>query len=175
MTMVLVIIAFVLLAVYLTVTARRYGLPGMVSDTYYQLGERWGWVFTVVMVTVAWLMTVAMLDMGKGVQCLAFLGCGGLMFVGAAPNYLSQDEYPVHKGGAIVAAIGCVGWCLTVCWWPTVAIGSLYALYMVAKSLYKSLDNVWWISSLGIRWHPWYWAEVACFADVFATYFAGHP
>ncbi len=172
------IIALFLLASYLTATRLRLGKADMISDTFYQLEAKrkgLGFLFSLTMTATALLMLPAMLGMGKGVQCFAFLGCGGLMFVGAAPNYLSQDEYPIHKGGAIVAAIGCVGWCLTVCWWPTVAIGSLYALYMVAKSLYKSLDNVWWISSLGIRWHPWYWAEVACFADVFATYFAAHP
>lgn len=40
--MTLAIIAFALLAVYLTVTARQFGLPEMVSDTYYQLGRRCG-------------------------------------------------------------------------------------------------------------------------------------
>ena len=79
--MVLALIAFLTLAAYLVVTARKFGLPEMVSDTYYQLGRRWGWLFTAVMVTVAWLMMVAILDTGKGVQCLAFLGCTGLMFV----------------------------------------------------------------------------------------------
>jgi hypothetical protein len=33
--MTLAMIAFTLLATYLMVTARRYGLPEMVSDTYY--------------------------------------------------------------------------------------------------------------------------------------------
>lgn len=169
--MILAIIAFVTLAAYLLVTARKYGLPEMVSDTYYQLGKRWGWLFTVVMVSVAWLMMVAILDTGKGAQCLAFLGCGGLMFVGVAPNYCDRDTYPVHKGGAMIAALGCVGWCMSVCWWPTFAVVTLYALYLGVMWLYGLLDSLWCMSRRKDYFHPWYWAEVAGFADVFVTYF----
>lgn len=117
------LISFLLLGGFLLLSAMRFGVPAMVSDVYYQLQDctgsevigdkrkrNYGWVFTAVMVTCAVLMMVCMLDTGKGVQFLAFIGCGGLMFVGAAPNYLDADAYPIHKGGAIVAAAGCVGW-----------------------------------------------------------------
>lgn len=169
-TMILAIIAFALLAVYLTVTARKFGLPEMVSDTYYQLGKRWGLVFTAVMVTVAWLMMVAILDTGKGVQCLAFLGCGGLMFVGVAPNYCDRDTYPVHKGGAMIAALGCVGWCMSVSWWPTLLLASMLAAYVTVCEAYRILDAVWYMSRGKTYFHPLYWAELAGFADVFLTY-----
>ena len=169
--MTLALISFCVLAAYLAGTAWRYGLPEMVSDTYYQLGKRWGWAFSVVMVTVAWLMMVAILDTGKGAQPLAFIGCAGLVFVGVAPNYCDKDTYPVHKGGAMVAAIGCVGWCVSVCWWPTVLIASLYAAYIAAAECYKILDAVWYMSRGKRYFHPLYWAEVAGFADVWVTYF----
>lgn len=164
------IIAFLVLTAYLAGTAWRYGLPEMVSDTYYQLGKRWGWLFSVVMVTVAWLMMVAMLDTGKGAQPLAFMGCAGLMFVGVAPNYCDKDTYPVHKGGAMVAAIGCVGWCVSVCWWPTVLMATMYAAYIAAAEAYKILDAVWYMSRGKAYFHKLYWAEVAGFVDVFVTY-----
>lgn len=169
-TMILAIIAFAVLAVYLTVTARKFGLPEMVSDTYYQLGRRWGWVFTAVMVTVAWLMMVAILDTGRGVQCLAFLGCGGLMFVGVAPNYCDRDTYPVHKGGAMIAALGCVGWCMSVSWWPTLLLASMLAAYVTVCEAYRIFDAVWYMSRGKTYFHPLYWAEVAGFVDVFLTY-----
>lgn len=120
---ILSVISFLLLGGFLLLAAMRFGVPAMVSDVYYQLQDctgsevigdkrkrNYGWVFTAVMVTCAILMMVCMLDTDKGVQFLAFIGCGGLMFVGAAPNYLDADAYPIHKGGAIVAAAGCVGW-----------------------------------------------------------------
>lgn len=159
---ILTLMAGALLFGYLFGMARKHGIPNMVSDTYYQLGKR-GWLFSVVLVAVAIMMMIALLDTGKGVQCLAFMGCGGLAFVGMAPNYLSQDEYPIHKGGAIVAALGCVGWCLTVNVWPTIVLGSLYALYLVATDISE-------LAGCERQHHPWYWAEVACFGGVFVSY-----
>ena len=168
---ILSVISFLLLGGFLLLAAMRFGVPAMVSDVYYQLQDctdsevigdkrkrNYGWVFTAVMVTCAVLMMVCMLDTGKGVQFLAFIGCGGLMFVGAAPNYLDADAYPIHKGGALIAAAGCVGWCLSVCWVPTVILAFIYLL------LINNADDD------GECKPVWYMAEVAGFLDVYITY-----
>lgn len=168
---ILSVILFLLLGGFLLLAAMRFGVPSMVSDVYYQLqnctgseviGDKarhnYGWVFTAVMVTCAILMMVCILDTGKGIQCLAFLGCGGLIFVGAAPNYLDSDAYPIHKGGAIVAAAGCVGWCLSACWVPTAILAFIYLL------LINNADDD------GECKPVLYMAEVAGFLDVFLTY-----
>lgn len=168
---ILALLSFLLLFGYLGIMAHKHGIPDMVSDTYYQLGKH-GWIFSLVLSASAILIMVPILDSGLGLQPAAFIGTAGLTFVALAPNYLSQDEYTVHKSAAIIAAADCLLWCLSVNAWPTLAIGSLYALYLIAIDIYKSAENVWWLSSLGVRWHPWYWAEVACFADVFATWWA---
>lgn len=173
------LISFLLLGGFLLLSAMRFGVPDMVSDTYYQLQgttgsevlggkvkRNFGWVFSVVMVLVAFMMMVAILDLGKGLQCLAFIGCGGLAFVGCAPNYLG-DESRVHKIAALVAAAGCVGWCLSVCWWVTAIIAILYILYVAyAFHLYEELaiSKRHWLAK------PWYWLEVSAFLDVFVTY-----
>lgn len=164
------IISFLLLAGFLLLAAMRFGIPDMVSDVYYQLqnctgseviGDKrkrnYGWVFTLVMFASALLMLVSILDSGKGIQFLAFLGCTGLMFVGAAPNYIDKDTLPVHKCGAIVAAIGCVGWCSSVNLAPTIllAIAVLIIYFAPAKKP----------NSVG-----YYWAEIAAFLDVYLTY-----
>ena len=168
---ILSVISFLLLGGFLLLAAMRFGVPAMVSDVYYQLqnctgseviGDKnkrnYGWVFTAVMVTCAILMMVCMLDSGKGIQCLAFIGCGGLMFVGAAPNYLDADASPIHKGGALVAAAGCVGWCLSACWVPTAVITLIYLLLVSCSD-----DDE--------RHNPaLYMAEVAGFLDVYITY-----
>lgn len=168
---ILSVISFLLLGGFMLLSAMRFGVPAMISDVYYQLqnctgseviGDKnkrnYGWVFTAVMVTCAILMLIPMLDSGKGIQFLAFLGCAGLMFVGAAPNYLDADAYPIHKGGALVAAAGCVGWCLSVCWIPTAVIALIYLLLVS----YSEDDE---------RYKPTlYMAEVAGFLDVFVTY-----
>lgn len=164
------LISFLLLGGFLLLSAMRFGVPAMVSDVYYQLQDctgsevigdkrkrNYGWVFTVVMVTCAVLMMVCMLDTGKGVQFLAFIGCGGLMFVGAAPNYLDSDEHIIHKAAAITAAVGCVGWCSSVHLAPTLllAVATLFIYFPTAKKPTPT---------------GYYWAEVAGFLDVYITY-----
>lgn len=174
---ILSLISFLLLGGFLLLLAMRFGVPDMVSDTYYQLQgttgsevlggktkRNFGWVFSVVMVLVAFMMMVAILDLGRGVQCLAFIGCGGLAFVGCAPNYLG-DESRVHKIAALVAAAGCVGWCLSVCWWTTLIVSCLYAFAMI-----KVYDRNIFIGFKVVSYHPWYWLEVSAFLDVFVTY-----
>ena len=164
------LISFLLLGGFLLLSAMRFGVPDMVSDIYYQLQgttgsevlggkvkRNFGWMFSVVMVLVAFLMMVAILDLDKGLQCLAFIGCGGLAFVGCAPNYLGDDS-KVHKIAALVAAAGCVGWCLSVCWVPTAVIALIYLLLVSCSDDEERYKPVW------------YMAEVAGFLDVFLTY-----
>lgn len=104
------IISFLLLGGFLLLSFMRLGAPDMISDIYYQLQNctgseviggktkrNYGLLFTFIMFFTAVTMMVCMLDTGKGIQCLAFIGCAGLLFVGAAPNYLDADACPVHK------------------------------------------------------------------------------
>ena len=167
----LAFISFLLLGGYLLLMALRFGIPNMVSDTYYQLQgctgseiapfrkpRNMGWIFSLIMFAVAFLMLICILDTGMGIQSLAFLGCAGLCFVGFSPNYCERDAYSVHKTAAIVAAAGCVGWCLSACWVPTAVIALIYLLLVSCSD-----DDE--------RYNPvWYMAEVAGFLDVFMTY-----
>lgn len=180
---ILSLISFLLLGGFLLLAAMRFGVPDMVSDTYYQLQgttgsevlggkvkRNFGWLFSAVMCLAAGLMMVAILDLDNGVQCLAFVGCAGLAFVGCAPNYCDKEEYLVHKGAAIVAAIGCVGWCLSACWWVTLIILACYLVYLTLVDIARRANDMWHISNVAPKYHPWYWAEVAGFLDVFLTY-----
>ena len=168
--MLLSIISFLLLGGFLFLVAMKFGVPAMVSDVYYQLQNytdsevidnkckrNYGWVFTTVMVVSSILMLIPMLDCGIGIQCLAFLGCAGLMFVGFVPRYLDSAEHIIHKSAAITSAIGCVGWCASVNPITTILLA---------------------IAILIIYFHPakkqkvvgYYWAEIAAFLDVYLTY-----
>ena len=140
----------------LFVVIGKYGVPEMVSSIYYLLGKS-GWVFQVVMMSVGMLMLMCLLDCGKGVQCLAFLSCAGLMFVGAAPRFLEQDERAVHKSAAIVSAAASVGWCLTVNWRIVVALLGWYVVYWACRSE----DD-----------HPWLMAEVTAIWMVLLTFWS---
>lgn len=167
---VLSMISFLLWAGFLLLAAMRFGIPDMMSDVYYQLqrctgseviGDKrkrnYGWVFTAVMVASAILMLIPMLDSGRGIQCLAFLGCAGLMFVGFAPHYLDSNEHAIHKAAAITAAIGCVGWCASINLAPTLLL-AIAALIVYFPPAVKP-------KAVGC-----YWAEVAAFLDVYLTY-----
>lgn len=168
---------FALLIAYLAVVAclknntrtARNGIPRMISTTYYQLQDYgnngYGWVFSVVMGLISFGMTACLLDTGEGIQPLCFLGCGGLLFVACAPNFLDRDANKIHEVGAIVAAAGCVGWCLSVCWYIVLCMSLIYLFYLLyigVKTLRSSTNT--------LRFHPWYWAEFTCFISTFLTY-----
>lgn len=149
------IIAALLFVVMLCVVINKYGVPDMVSSIYYLMGKK-GWVFQMVMILFGMLMLMCLLDCEKGVQCLAFLACGGLMFVGAAPRFMNEDR-GVHKAAAIVSAAASVGWCLTVNWRIVVALLGWYVVYWACRSE----DD-----------HPWLMAEVTAIWMVLLTFWS---
>ena len=167
---VLSIVSFLMIGGFLLLAAMRFGVPAMVSDVYYQLqncagseviGDKrkrnYGCVFTAVIVASSLLMLIPLLDSGKGIQFLAFLGCAGLMFVGFVPRYLDNTEHIIHKSAAITAAIGCVGWCASVNLIPTILLAiAVLIIYFPPAKKPKSVG--------------YYWAEVAAFLDVYLTY-----
>lgn len=173
MMIVLSIWAFLLLGGFLLLTALRFGVPDMVSGVYYQLQHttdstvlggttehKRGWIFSVVMIVSAFLMMVCMLDTEKGEQPMAFLGCCGMITVGLAPRYLSEDQREVHRVGALVATAGCIFWCITACYPVTLVIALAYFSGMTCAGQKDDGRDV----------KAFYWLEIAGIADVFLTY-----
>lgn len=148
------IIAALLFVVMLIVVIEEYGVPEMVSSIYYLLGKS-GWVFQVVMMAVGMLMLMCLLDCEKGVQCLAFLACGGLMFVGAAPRFMNEDR-GVHKAAATICAMAGIGWCLSANFIMTIAA---IVAYVIGIAYIK-----------GLRKYALLVAEVAAIGWTFLTY-----
>lgn len=148
------IIAALLFVVMLIVVIEEYGVPEMVSSIYYLLGKS-GWVFQVVMMSVGMLMLMCLLDCEKGVQCLAFLACGGLMFVGAAPRFMNEDR-GVHKAAATICAMAGIGWCLSANYVMTIAA---IVAYVIGIAYIK-----------GLRKYALLVAEVAAIGWTFLTY-----
>lgn len=138
----------------------------MISDTYYQLNKK-GWIFSSVMLFTAISMLISILDTNQGIQCLAFLGCAGLAFVGCAPNYIV--DYRIHKTAAIIASIGCVGWSCSVNYCITLVILIAYLLYLWL--IYNPIKIKPEYKHLLTKSHPWYFLELAGFIDVYLTYF----
>lgn len=148
------IIAALLFVVMLFVVIKKCGVPEMVSSIYYLLGKS-GWVFQVVMMSVGMLMLMCLLDCEKGVQCLAFLACGGLMFVGAAPRFMNEDR-GVHKAAATICAMAGIGWCLSANFIMTIAA---IVAYVIGITYIK-----------GLRKYALLVAEVAAIGWTFLTY-----
>ena len=148
------IIAALLFVVMLIVMIGKYGVPEMVSSIYYLLGKS-GWVFQVVMMSVGMLMLMCLLDCEKGVQCLAFLACGGLMFVGAAPRFMNEDR-GVHKATAVISAMAGIGWCLSANYVMTIAA---IVAYVIGIAYIK-----------GLRRYALFVAEAAAIGWTFLTY-----
>ena len=148
------IIAALLFVVMLIVVIGKYGVPEMVSSIYYLLGKS-GWVFQVVMMSIGMLMLMCLLDCEKGVQCLAFLACGGLMFVGAAPRFMNEDR-GVHKAAATICAMAGIGWCLSANFIMTIAA---IVAYVIGIAYIKRL-----------RKYALFIAEVAAIGWTFLTY-----
>lgn len=142
------IIAALLFVVMLFVVIKKYGVPEMVSSIYYLLGKS-GWVFQVVMMSIGMLMLMCLLDCEKGVQCLAFLACGGLMFVGAAPRFMNEDR-GVHKAAATICAMAGVGWCLSANYVMTIAAIIAYMIgFIYVKKLRKYALLVAEVAAIG--------------------------
>ena len=57
------------------------------------------------------------------IRCLAFLSCGGLMFVGTAPLFKEEFQGRVHYAGTVIAGTATVLWvCFSGMWYlPAVA------------------------------------------------------
>ena len=148
------IIAALLFVVMLIVVIGKYGVPEMVSSIYYLLGKS-GWVFQVVMMSIGMLMLMCLLDCEKGIECLAFLACGGLMFVGAAPRFMNEDR-GVHKAAATICAMAGIGWCLSANFIMTIAA---IVAYVIGIAYIKRL-----------RKYALLVAEVAAIGWTFLTY-----
>lgn len=165
--LVISIISFLVLVMYLVIMYKKFGLPSMISDTYYQLEtsrKGAGWLFTAVLWIVSFSVLLCLLDTGEGIQAFAFLGCAGLAFVGAAPQFKEQDVRNVHRLGAIIAAAGGIGWSISVCSnipaciFSTLLVTLQYFLYLLRCHYRKDMS------------HIGYWAEVSAIVDVYATH-----
>lgn len=102
----------------------------MLSDIYYETGQ--SAVFGTALWTIACAMLPAMMET-DGVKCLAFAACAGLLFVGAAPAYLSDSDSKIHKTAAITAAAAGTAWAISVAPWQTAAVGAAAVAVVVTE------------------------------------------
>lgn len=131
MTLAIIILLALALYVFSCCVARR--VPTMLSEVYY-LADR-DWLFPTLMAALGASFLPLMFEAG-GLECMAFLSCVGIIFVGAAPAYLDEGERTIHKCGAITAAIASVVWACSINALPTVLFAVLAAALCICKRRY---------------------------------------
>lgn len=150
----LYLLSLILLTIYIMYAVRMCGVPWSLSDTYYQLNKRGrpAWLFQMAMIIPAMLLMPVWIDRSTDdLQFLAFLSCGGLMFVGSAPLFKEEFQGRVHYTGTVIAGLATILWvCLSGMWYlPAVA-------FPVAGIIM-------------LRYRKWlFWAEMAAFVCAYA-------
>lgn len=144
--------AIFLYACYTAFIVRSFGVPKSYSISYYLLGGKdgEGWIFQVVMGTVAFLALVSGLDTGGYWNFLAFIPAAALFFVCLAPDYRYSGsktmESKIHIRAAYIAAIGSA-----FAFWlkfdmPLTAIG--YAIFVVVATAINLKKKTFWIEHI---------------------------
>lgn len=110
-----------LLTMYIMYAVRVCGVSWSLSDTYYQLKKRNrpAWLFQAAMVVPAMLLIPVWIDCSnESFQFLAFLACGGLMFVGTAPLFKEEFQSKVHYVGTVASGLATILWvCFAGMWY----------------------------------------------------------
>ena len=131
MTLAIIILIALTLYVFSCCVTKR--TPTMLSEVYY-LADK-DWLFPTLMAALGASFLPLMLEAG-GLECMAFVACVGIIFVGAAPAYLDESERTIHKCGAITAAIASVAWACSINALPTVLFAVLAAALCIWKRSY---------------------------------------
>ena len=153
----LYLLSLILLTIYIMYAVSACGVPWSLSDTYYQLKKRNrpAWLFQVAMIIPAMLLMPVWIDRSTDdLQFLAFLSCGGLMFVGSAPLFKEEFQGRVHYTGTAISGLAAILWlCLSGMWWlPAMA-------FLIAGIIM-------------LKYRKWlFWAEMAAFVCAYVGLF----
>ena len=151
--MILTIISLLLLTAYIAYAVIFCGVPSSLSDTYYQLEKhgRKKWLFQIAMILTAFLLLPAWLELSsENTQFLAFLSCGGLLFVGLAPCFKMELDGKVHYTGTVVSGLSAILWIIFSGMWYIPLVAFAVAIFLMIK--YK-------------RWM--FWIECAAFLSTY--------
>lgn len=142
------------LTAYIVYAVRACGVPWSLSDTYYQLRKRSrpAWLFQASMIIPAMLLIPVWIECSTDdLQFLAFLSCGGLMFVGTAPLFKEEFQGRVHYTGTAISGLAAILWlCLSGMWWLPAVTLTIAVVIM-------------------LKYRKWmFWAEMAAFVSTYA-------
>lgn len=132
------------------------GVPSSISATFYRIRHKW--VFQVAMFLSGGLLMPALLEATpEPIEFLAFLGCAGVILVGASPNFKDRFEGRIHKVGAGL---------LLVCSQLLVALMTPYLLLMWVGLIahlvqrFKRAEEVVSLRGFFVQARTLFWAEI---------------
>lgn len=154
-TLILVLIAFAIYALYNIIVVGTLGLPWSLSETFYKLKEQKEWLkvfFPIMMILTSWLLLPAWLEISASthLEFLAFLAAGGIMFTGAAPAFKKHSlENRVHSISALLSSLFAIIWiiCVSKLWWVLVVWLVLIALIAVITKTWKT-SLIFWLETV---------------------------
>lgn len=151
---ILIILSLLIVAGFTVYAVKTIGyVPTCLSATYYLLPKH-KVLFRIAMIAAGFLALPAWLEASpENWQFLAFLGCAGLVFIGAAPAFLDHFEGKVHYTATAIAAASAVLWLTFASEWGWIALLGfvLCAIPFVAKKPKN------WL----------FWAEMAVLASTY--------
>lgn len=161
----LVLSSLLLITAYTAVVSYKSGgIPSSISATFYRLKHPY-W-FCAVMWLTAVLLMPAILEVSKpGTEWIAFLGCAGMLLVGAAPNFTDDLEGNVHTAGAILCLAGSQLWVAFNCPW-VLLLWIAYVVYTVVMMTRRVSGS--FISDL-LWTKPMFWVEVTALVSTYLT------
>lgn len=162
-TLICVSIAFAIYLIYNGFVIRLFGVPNSLSNTFYLYKQKRKWMrflFPAMMVILVTLLLPAWLEISAGnvLQFLAFFAAAGLLFVGAAPAFMSSDlENKVHTYSAIGSVLFALLWIIFVSktWF-------MIPIWFAVIALIAWLTKTWKSASI-------YWLENVAFMSTFTS------
>ena len=153
-------LAVLILLSYTIFLIVKFGVLPSFSDSWYKLKELgFGWVFQVVLGSVAMLMLVTMVDLtfGQWWQFVSFFVAAPLLFVAAAPDFKTGGlATNTHKYAAILSGIASIAWVLLAStsiapntWINIPIMAVIMGLCWLAN---KRQNGLWWAEYASFEW-----------------------
>ena len=158
----LVLLSLSILATYIILVCRKYGVPDSISDSYYYIG--WKPIFTLVMWFVGGFLLPKTMTITPETQIIPFLAVCGIMLVGAAPR-VRDYERTIHIIGASIGCIFSQLWILiyayplTLLTWIIPVVMFLSKLSPGKEGLVERLDSI----------NFTFWSEIICFVNIYTN------
>lgn len=129
-------------AAYVVVLLCKFGVPASISEGYYLIPGKWGpMAFAAFAVLTAFPMLVFWLTITEGAatQCLAFLSCAPLLFVGAAGAFRGFEmTRRVHYVAAAMCGVFSQLW-IALNGWMWIASIVLFVAAFILSRRYKGV------------------------------------